>query len=179
VGFLARAEFGLFPAQPPLLLATAIPSRVRVRARSASNSAIIDSVVNRSRPIGSVGSWIDPPMLSRTPDAVSSSTMSRASGTERASRSSLVTTRVSPCRQAARAWRSPVAVRAGQSVVEVNPLGVDAEGGEGILLGGEVLLHSGDSAVANLQFSHRPSMPVSPPSPGRTTGPAYGTPPEE
>jgi hypothetical protein len=37
--------------------------------------------------------------------AVSSSTMSRASGTERASRSSLVTTRVSPRRQAAKASR--------------------------------------------------------------------------
>ena len=35
------------------------------------------------------------------------STMVRASGSERARRSSLVTTRVSPARQAANAWRSP------------------------------------------------------------------------
>ena len=73
----------------------------------ASNSAIIDSTVNSSWPIGSVGSWTEPPTLSRTPRWVSSSTMSRASGTERASRSSFVTTRVSPSRQAARASRSP------------------------------------------------------------------------
>src|SRR6266702_6561940 len=49
----------------------------------------------------------DPPMLSFTSVSVSSSTMSRASGRERASRSSLVTTRVSPTRQAASASRSP------------------------------------------------------------------------
>ena len=53
-----------------------------------------------------VGSWTEPPTLSRTPRLVSSSTMSRASGTEWASRSSFVTTRVSPSRQAARASRS-------------------------------------------------------------------------
>jgi hypothetical protein len=44
----------------------------------------------------SVGSCIDPARLSVTSRAVSSATMSRASGSERASRSSLVTTRVSP-----------------------------------------------------------------------------------
>jgi len=57
--------------------------------------------------MGSVGSCTDPPMLSLTPRWVSSSTMSRASGKDRASRSSLVTTSVSPVRHAARASRSP------------------------------------------------------------------------
>jgi hypothetical protein len=56
---------------------------------------------------GSVGSWIEPPRLSFTLDLVSSSNMSRASGSDLASRSSLVTTRVSPARHAARANRSP------------------------------------------------------------------------
>lgn len=41
------------------------------------------------------------------PLAVSSSAIARASGKDRASRSSLVTTRVSPARQAAKASRSP------------------------------------------------------------------------
>lgn len=41
-------------------------------------------------------SWTDPLMLSSPPRAVSSSTMSRASGSDWARRSSLVTTRVSP-----------------------------------------------------------------------------------
>jgi len=59
--------------------------------------------MNSSRPTGSVGSCTEPPRLSLTCRAVSSSAMARASGRERASRSSLVTTRVSPGRQAARA----------------------------------------------------------------------------
>jgi len=40
-----------------------------------------------------------------------------------------------------------------------------------VLLGGEVLVRCGDPAVADLQFGHRPSLPVSPPSPGLFTEP--------
>ena len=65
------------------------------------------STLNNNRPTGSVGSWTDPPRLSATSRAVSSATMSRASGSDRASRSSLVTTSASPARQAAIASRSP------------------------------------------------------------------------
>ncbi len=100
-------NFGFRPRNLPAALAIASPSLVLIRARSASNSAIIDSVVNNKRPTGSVGSCTEPPMLSLTPAAVSSSRMSRASGTDRARRSSFVTTRVSPRRQAANASRSP------------------------------------------------------------------------
>ena len=39
-----------------------------------------------------------------------------------------------------------VAVRAGQSVVEVDPFGVHAQRDEGVLLGGEVLIHGRDPA---------------------------------
>jgi len=73
--------------------------------------------LNSSRPTGSVGSWTDPPRLSFTCRPVSSSAMVRASGSERASRSSLVTTRVSPARHAASASRSPGRSR----VVPVSP----------------------------------------------------------
>jgi hypothetical protein len=52
--------------------------------------------IEQQPPTGSVGSWIDPPRLSLTFLFVSSSRMSRASGSDRASRSSLVTTNVSP-----------------------------------------------------------------------------------
>jgi hypothetical protein len=53
--------------------------------------------------------WImdDPPRLSLTFRLVSSSRMSRASGSDRPSRSNLVTTKVSPARQAANASRRP------------------------------------------------------------------------
>src|SRR5664280_2810307 len=68
-------------------------------------------------PTGSVGSWTEPPMLSFTPPSVSSSTMLRASVKELASRPSLVTTRVSPDRQAASASHRPGRAR----LVPVSP----------------------------------------------------------
>ncbi len=43
-----------------------MPSRLRARARSASNSATIAKTSNSNRPTGSVGSWIEPPRLSLT-----------------------------------------------------------------------------------------------------------------
>ncbi len=53
--------------------------------RGVQNAGIADvramaSTLNSSRPTGSVGSWTDPPSLSLTSRAVSSSAMSRASG---------------------------------------------------------------------------------------------------
>lgn len=54
---------------------------------------------------GSVGSCTEPPRLSFTCARVSSFTMACASATDRASRSSFVTTRVSPARHAARTSR--------------------------------------------------------------------------
>lgn len=107
VRFLARVELGLLAPQMTLGLATRIPSRVRDRMRSASNSATIAKTLNSSRPTGSVGSHTDAPRLSRTFRLVRSSAIARASGSDRASRSSLVTTSLSPARQAARASRSP------------------------------------------------------------------------
>lgn len=56
---------------------------------------------------GSVRSGREPPMLSLTSRRVSSSTMSFASRSDLARRSSLVTTNASPARQAARACPSP------------------------------------------------------------------------
>ncbi len=64
--------------------------------------------------------------------------MSRASGSDRASRSSLVTTSVWSVPRAASASRRPDGrgwCRSG--VVDVDPLGVDAEGGQAVALGGE------------------------------------------
>src|SRR3954447_2571045 len=77
-----------------------MPSRVRMLIRSASNSATMASTLNSSRPTGTVGSYTEPPRLSLTCRTVSSSAMARASGRDRARRSSLVTTRVSPSRHA-------------------------------------------------------------------------------
>lgn len=49
-------EFGLFQRSLPLALATAMPSRVLIRIRSASNSATMPRTLNSSRPTGSSGS---------------------------------------------------------------------------------------------------------------------------
>jgi hypothetical protein len=81
-------------------------------------------------------------MLSLTPWAVSSSTMSRASGTERASRSSLLTTKGVAGPAGSQRLTQPGAgpVGTGQPVVDVDPFRVHAERGERLALGGEVLL---------------------------------------
>jgi len=110
-------SLGLRPRSLPAARATARASRVRALIRSDSNSATMASTLNNSRPTGSVGSCTDPPSCRWTPRVVSSSTMSRASGSDRARRSSLVTARVSPVRQAARTSRSPGRAR----VVPVRP----------------------------------------------------------
>ena len=104
--FLLHRGLGLLPRSRPLALATFIPSRVRIRIRSASNSEIIANTLNSCLPIGSVGSWTEPPLLRLTSRLARSSAISWASRTERARRSSLVTTKVSPARHAAKASRS-------------------------------------------------------------------------
>jgi hypothetical protein len=83
---LVRLQLRLLPRSRPL--ATFIPSRARSRIRSDSNSATLARALNSNRPTGSVGSWIEPPGLSLTFRLVSSSRMCRASGSDRASRSS-------------------------------------------------------------------------------------------
>src|SRR3954466_4414320 len=57
VRVLATVGLGLFTTQPrPLALATFMPSTVRSRITSDSNSATIASTLNNSRPTASVGS---------------------------------------------------------------------------------------------------------------------------
>jgi hypothetical protein len=107
--FLPRVELGLFDAQTALRLGDA---RALESARSNEvglNSATIANTLNSSRPTGPVGSYADADAqrLSRTFRSVRSSAIARASGSDRASRSSFVTTSVSPARQAANASRIP------------------------------------------------------------------------
>jgi hypothetical protein len=102
-------EFGLLPAEPALrpghLQALPGPQPREVPL----DSATIARAMNSNFPTGSVGSCTEPPMLmlSFTSLRVSSSAMSRASGTDRANRSSFLTTNVSPARHAAKASRKP------------------------------------------------------------------------
>jgi hypothetical protein len=49
---------------------------------------------------------------------------------------------------------APVARRAGQAVVDVDPVRGDAEGGETVPLSGEVLRGGGDPRVADQQAGH-------------------------
>ena len=65
VGFLPGASLGCSPRGQPSALPALTPSRVRIRARSASDSATIASTLNGSRPTGSVGSCTD--LVSRQP----------------------------------------------------------------------------------------------------------------
>ena len=56
VGFLVTAELGFLPAQSALGFRDRHAFPDSHPGRSASNSATMDSAVNSSRPIGSVGS---------------------------------------------------------------------------------------------------------------------------
>ena len=56
VGFLFRLSLGCLPRSRPLAFATFMPSRVRSRIRSDSNSATIASTLNNCRPTASRGS---------------------------------------------------------------------------------------------------------------------------
>jgi hypothetical protein len=56
--------------------------------------------------------------------------------------------------------RLPVTMGAGQPVVDVDPLGRDAERGQGVTLRGEVLLVGGDPGVADQQSAHGGCVPL-------------------
>lgn len=58
------------------------------------------------------------------------SATTRASGTDQANRSSLVTTRVSLARQAAKVPAHPGPVGTSQAVVDINPVGLHVQGEE-------------------------------------------------
>src|SRR5664280_1677429 len=113
VRFLPMIQLGLLAAQAPLGLGDlhpfpgTQPNQIRLE-----NFAAIASTLNINLPTGSVGSYTDPPRLRRTCRVVA-----LASGSDRARRSSLVTTNVSPSRQAAKASRRPGHSR----LVPVNP----------------------------------------------------------
>ena len=49
-------SFGCLPRSLPLARATAMPSRVRIRSRSTSNSAKVARMLNNILPMGSAGS---------------------------------------------------------------------------------------------------------------------------
>lgn len=76
--------------------------------------------------------------------------MSRASGSDRASRSSLVTTRVSPNGRQSFAQAGAAAVGTGEAMVDVDVLLIDAECDQGVALRGEVLLVGRSSGVSDL-----------------------------
>ena len=81
-------SFGCLPRSRPRALAIFMPSRVRMRMTSEFEFGDQGEDVEQQSPTGSVGSWIEPPRLRRMSRAMSSSTMSLASGSDRARRSS-------------------------------------------------------------------------------------------
>jgi hypothetical protein len=97
------------------------------------------------------------PIDSPTPPAASESPIAGASGTERASRSSLGTTSVSPWRRGCQGLlpAGAGAVAAGHAVIEVDPVIADHESAQGDALSGEILLSSRTAGVADQDPSRR------------------------
>jgi hypothetical protein len=63
----------------------------------------------------------------------------------------------------------------GQAVVDVDALGGDAERGEGVSLGSEVLALGGDAGVSDPQSGHRASVPYDVPERDFNTDGSIGT----
>ena len=152
-------SLGCLPRSRPLALATRMPSRVRSRMRSASNSATMASTLNSSRPTGSVGSCTEPPRLSLTwrcgqlVDDVARVGQRAGEPVEFGDDQ-----RVAVAAGGQRlAQAGTFAVGAGQAVVDVDPVGADAERGEGFALRGQVLLVGGHAGVADQQRRHEAS----------------------
>lgn len=96
-----RCAVGVRPRYFPAAFALAIPSACRTNISSRSNCAIAPNIVTRRRPDGERVSTSPPPKsrtLRPTPFCSSPETMQRRSAVDRASRSSRVTTSVSPSR---------------------------------------------------------------------------------
>src|SRR5450755_2070521 len=116
-------------------------------------------------------------MLRLTPRPVSSSTTSRASGTERAQ-----TIELSHHQRVAGATRRhrlpqprPIAPSAGPPMIDIDPGRRDAERREPVALRGQVLRVGGDACVTDQDPAHARSVPYMAPSPGRSSGGSYGT----
>ena len=89
--------------------------------------------------------------------------MSRVSGNDRADQSSFVTTNVSADRHVAKpAATRPIPIRAGQTVINIDPVIAHTEGVQAITLSREVLLLRRYPRVSHQKFSHLPAMPQRP-----------------
>ena len=174
VCFLRGLQLGLLAAQPAVGLGD-----LHALPRPHSDEVFSDHPedVELSRLTGSVGSWSGPPMFSLTPASVSSPTTLRASPRERASRSSLVTTRVAPARHVASARAGgpgPGSVGAGQAVGDVDPVRLHPETGQRLALGGEVLGVGRGAGVPDEHPGHPMAVAVRPPLPGTIAGGSSG-----
>jgi hypothetical protein len=154
MGLLPAGEFELLPRSLPFDMAIAMPSRVRSRSRSTSNSANVAKMLKNILPIGSDGSYSVRSSASATPRAARQSPISRASGepVELGDDEGVA----GPDRGQGLVQAGAVAVGAGEAVVEVDPLGVDAELEQGLMLGGEVLLVGGAAGVTDPDRGHEP-----------------------
>src|SRR5664280_2550572 len=171
----AGLSLGCLPRSRPLALATFMPSLVRILIKSDSNSAIIPRTLYSSRPTGSVGSCTEPPMFSLTPAAVNSSTMVRASVSERQAVEFRDDQGVAvPASCEGLAQPGPSAVGAGQTVVDVDPIRLHAERDQRVALRGEVLRIGTAPAISDEHSGHRITVAVRLPSPGIIAGGSSG-----
>ncbi len=97
--------------------------------------------------------------------------MSRASGTDRASRSSLLNEGVAgPTGGEGLTRAGALAVGAGDAVVDVDAVGLHPEGDQRLALGGEVLPVSADPGIPDLDRGHGRSIAGCPTFTGHLCG---------
>jgi len=126
-----------------------MPSLVRMLIRSASNSATMANTLNNNLPIGSVGSWIGPPRLSL--DLALGEFVEDVPGVWQGPGQPVQfghherVTAVAGGKGEPQTWS--VTVRAGQAVIDVDPVIADAERGKTVALRGQILMLCGHPRV--------------------------------
>src|SRR6476620_11148464 len=155
--FCCRSDsLGCLPLSLPRARATAMPSRVRSRIRSASNSAKVARMLKNIFPIGSAGSIDARP--ERELDAAHHERVSDGASIRDRARQAIEfghDERVAGAHGRKRLVETGAgAVRAGEPAIHVDALGRDAELFKSGPLGGEVLLISGAAGVADQGCGH-------------------------
>src|SRR3954452_10812481 len=168
-----RLSLGCLPRSRPLAFATFMPSTVRSRIRSDSNSATMARTL-KQQPADGVGGVVDRAAQAQA-GLPGGELVGDRSGVGQGSGETVepgdhqgVT---GPARGECLAEPGTFAVGARQAAVNVDPAGLDSEAEEGVALGGEVLLIGGASGVPDKQCAHG-ATPRRLAQPHRTTRPA-------
>ena len=165
-----RLSLGCLPRRRPLALATFMPSRVRSRIRSDSNSATMARTFEQQPP-DRVSGVIDGRTQGEA-DLPAGQLVGNRSGVGQGPGKSVELGHHQGVAGAAGGEclteSGSLAVGAGQAVIDVDPVGLDAQAEQGFAVCGEILLIGGATGVPDKQRTHGAPPKVGPGRAART-----------